>query len=94
MWWLIKFNLIISALTILTCASAKGLSRLLVDQLRLDFLELENSLWNLPVNELLLMENPDYYLAKKMYEYDQQLIKVSVFVTHHVTARLKGMTLT
>jgi len=75
MRWL-KF-VIVSVLTVSIRATT---NRLLIDQLRWDFLELENSLWSLSENDLLLKElgDAENYLAKKFYEYDHQLKKVSV----------------
>lgn len=73
MRWL-KF-VIVSVLTVSIRATT---NRLLVDQLRWDFLELENSLWSLSENDLLLKElgDAENYLAKKFYEYDHQLKKM------------------
>ncbi|XP_066151755.1 uncharacterized protein [Euwallacea fornicatus] len=52
--------------------------RLLIDQLRREFLELEDKLWNLPSNWLLnrTQEDAEMYLAKKFFRFSQELLKM------------------
>ncbi|CAG9773546.1 unnamed protein product [Ceutorhynchus assimilis] len=55
-----------------------GDKRLLIDQLRWDFLELENELWNLSSNGLLYMtrEEVEPYLCEKFQDFDKKLMQM------------------
>ena len=52
--------------------------RLLIDQLRWDFLEMENELWDLSSNGILNkeQEESELYLVKRFYDFDQKLKQV------------------
>ncbi|CAG9773543.1 unnamed protein product [Ceutorhynchus assimilis] len=52
--------------------------RLLIDQLRWDFLELENEIWNMSSNGLLYMtrEEAELYLCEKIHDFDRKLMQM------------------
>ncbi|CAG9773547.1 unnamed protein product [Ceutorhynchus assimilis] len=55
-----------------------GDQRLLIDQLRWDFLELENEVWNFSSNGLLYksQEAAEAYLSKKFQDFDRKLMQM------------------
>jgi len=82
--YFLVISLVLSQLLSLSCAY-KNATWLQVDEIRYNFLEVENSLWNLTVNGLLRKrkEKGEMYLIKKFGEIDHQLQKVSGFNIKH-----------